>query len=704
MSPPTHLGKYQIRRRLGQGSMGIVYEGFDPQIERVVAIKVLAPGQIDDASTSELASRFRREAQAAGRLSHPNIVAVHEYRDDVVGADGAPCAFIVMEFVPGKTLKECFDAAMQFSLPEIGRVMGELLGALAHAHEHGVVHRDIKPANVILLASGRVKVADFGVARLDASELTLTGATLGTIAFMAPEQFMGQPVDGRADVFSCGVLLYRFLTGEVPFSGSHTSTIQKLLNQEPLAPSLLNRSVSPVWDPVIRKALAKRPAERFQSAQAFAGAIRQAVSGPDDDATIVAAPSKPAGSVRSRVARIAAASAAGLVVASGLAFYLWPKEGRDGRDAVVASASAPAAVLAPAPARDSTPASSPAVAAVGGEDIEQQAWADARAADNVFAYRAFLDAYPAGRFAARARIRLAGLRPTPVPVPVTAGPAPPPVPAPRASVPDSSLAKARPSESPAPLAPKPAARASESAAPIARPAPAAPASAPPPTVSPPPETNATAKTLRDCEAIVETEVRCQVAMAAMYRDGLGVPADLAKALGWYRKAADHGNPEAQFQLGLMSIRGQGVKADPAQGLGWIRKAAEQGYTPAQNRLGNAYEDAEIGVQPNLVLASDWYAKAAAQGSPFGQANLGRMYLYGRGVFKDTGKARGLLSKSCDNGNGYGCYFLATMFEDGNGVPKDYALATRWYREALARRMITQARFNDHAKAFVAQHP
>jgi Protein kinase domain/Sel1 repeat len=697
MSSPTHLGKYRIRRRLGQGSMGIVYEGFDPQIERVVAIKVLAPSPADAAVAADLGVRFRREAQAVGRLGHPNIVAVHEFRDDLVGADGEPCACIVMEYVAGRTLKECFDAGTQFSLADVGQIMGELLAALGHAHEHGVVHRDIKPANVMLLDSGRVKVTDFGVARLDASDLTLTGTMIGTIAFMAPEQFMGQPVDGRADVFSCGVLLYRFLTGELPFSGSSTSTIQKLLNQEPLAPSTLNRTLSPAWDPVVRKALAKSPAERFQDAPAFASAIRQAMTG-DDGPTIASPP--PALATPSPANRwpIAAWSAGALLVAGGLAVYLGARDDRRGHDADLdrpapviqgsAASPAPPPLAAASTATAGTTAANGAAASGAAEDVEQQAWDDARAADNALAYQAFLDAYPSGRFAVRARIRLAGLRPKPANAVVAAPPPAPVAPtvvSPRPVAPEATPAKARDGAAPATAAvtatvPTPSPQAAPTKARDSTAAPS-PRLAPAPTASAPSSRFAAAAS----------------APTAATRDP-------ATSLDAYRKAAEHGDAEAQFRLGLMYLRGQGVQADKSVGFDWVHKAAAQGHAAAQNRLGNAYEDGAIGVHPNLVSASDWYARAAAQGNGFAQASLGKMYLQGRGVFKDADKARALLTQSCEGGNGYGCYHLATMYEEGNGVAKDAAQATRWYREALARRTIAQTKLNEHATAFVAKHP
>ena len=295
MAPMTQLGKYQIRRELGKGAMGIVYEGFDPGIERIVAIKTILPSQLKGGEVSAVLSRFKREAQAAGRLNHPGIVAVYDYGEVVAETDhtmvagaqpplggGQRVAFIAMEYVKGRELKEYFDADERFALKDVERLMVEMLDALDHAHGKGVIHRDMKPANLIVLADGRVKVADFGIARLETSELTQAGTILGTPSYMSPEQFMGQAVDGRSDLFSCGVILYQFLTGEKPFTGNATTIMYKVLREEPLAPSTLNLTLPAAWDAVVKKAIAKVPADRFQSAREFADAIKAAARRGED--------------------------------------------------------------------------------------------------------------------------------------------------------------------------------------------------------------------------------------------------------------------------------------------------------------------------------------------------------------------------------------------------------------------------------------
>src|SRR5690348_9830160 len=282
----SQLGKYEIRRELARGAMGVVYEGYDPLIKRKVALKTIRPDQLDGERSGDLLARFRREAQAAGRLNHPNIVAIYDFDED------AGTAFIAMEFVDGRELKECFAANERFRMADIERIMTSILDALDYSHRQGVVHRDIKPANIFLLADGSVKVADFGIAHIESSNLTQVGTVVGTPNYMSPEQIMGLPVDGRTDLFAAGVILYQFLTGERPFAGSTTTTMQKVLKEEPLPPSTLNVQLPPAIDAVVRKALAKRPEDRYATARDFAqalqGAVRTTVARQDPEATVVA--------------------------------------------------------------------------------------------------------------------------------------------------------------------------------------------------------------------------------------------------------------------------------------------------------------------------------------------------------------------------------------------------------------------------------
>jgi eukaryotic-like serine/threonine-protein kinase len=273
MTDIEKLGKYEIRRELGRGAMGIVYEGYDPLIKRSVALKTIRADQLAGENAGQVIARFRREAQAAGRLSHPNIVSIYDFGEE----EGV--WYIAMEFVKGRELKDYFQANERFTTADIVRIMTKLLDALDYSHRNGVIHRDIKPANIILLPDGSVKVADFGIAHIETSNMTQVGTTLGTPAYMSPEQIMGLPVDGRSDLFSAGVILYQFLSGERPFSGTSTTTMRKVLEENPLPPSRFNVQAPAAMDAVVQKALAKRPEERFQTAGEFAAALNAATHG-----------------------------------------------------------------------------------------------------------------------------------------------------------------------------------------------------------------------------------------------------------------------------------------------------------------------------------------------------------------------------------------------------------------------------------------
>ena len=287
MAELRKLGRYELRSVLGKGAMGVVYEGFDPVLHRRVAVKtILKSVALDEETQRDYAARFVREAQAVGRLNHSNIVQVHDFgvENDV--------SYIVMEFIQGRELRSFFDAKEKFSAGEAVRVMGELLDALDFAHDAGVIHRDVKPANVMLDAQRRVKLADFGVARVQDSDRSAAGTMVGTPAFMSPEQISGGKIDRRTDVFSAGVVLYQLLTGEQPFRGEGAWTVAKqIMQDDPTPPSALVTNIAPAYDALIGKALAKNPAERFASAKEFALALRATVAGSAPAAAIV--PPKP---------------------------------------------------------------------------------------------------------------------------------------------------------------------------------------------------------------------------------------------------------------------------------------------------------------------------------------------------------------------------------------------------------------------------
>ena len=264
------IGRYEIVSELGRGAMGVVYRARDPKIGREVAVKTIRLGNhADPSEIGDLRLRLFREAQSAGRLSHPGIVTIF----DVDEKDGL--TFITMELVEGEQLSHSRAARL-----EIGRkieFLNELLGmagsALDYAHSRGIVHRDIKPANIMVTESG-IKIMDFGVAHIASSQLTRTGTMVGTPNYMSPEQVRGDPVDGRSDQFSLAVIVYELLTGKKPFdTGNVTSTIYRLVNADPDGPRTLVPGISPELERVLLRAMSKDPAKRFGSCGAFAKAF-----------------------------------------------------------------------------------------------------------------------------------------------------------------------------------------------------------------------------------------------------------------------------------------------------------------------------------------------------------------------------------------------------------------------------------------------
>ena len=260
---PRQIGKYIVSHAIGEGAMGVVYKAVDPHIHRVVAVKTIRRPLLEaDAQDIAAAERFRHEAQAAGRLNHPNIVSIYEYGES--GDD----VYIAMEHVEGRSLLDLMASGVRLSPADVLTVMCQLLDALACAHGQGVWHRDIKPANLIVTPDGVVKVADFGIARIDAAGLTQVHSVVGSPGYMAPERYTGAAPDQRVDLFSCGVLLYELLTGHVPFKGSPSEVMYQVLHHEPPAPSTHTAGalLAPAFDAIVARALAKNADDRYASA------------------------------------------------------------------------------------------------------------------------------------------------------------------------------------------------------------------------------------------------------------------------------------------------------------------------------------------------------------------------------------------------------------------------------------------------------
>ncbi len=306
MAAQTFIGRYEIVAELGRGAMGSVFKATDPAVGRTVALKTIHSAALSGEQSEEYRARFYREARASGVLAHPGIVPVF----DVGEHEGAP--FLVMEFVEGRTLDSAIKKGARFTLDRVCDIGQQLADALGYAHRQGVIHRDIKPANILMTSrevygSERPRITDFGIAKLAASEITTTGQLLGTPAFMPPEQFTGAPIDGRADLFSLGVILYSLASGEQPFPGeTMTAVSYKVVHLDPIPPSKLNPAIPAGLECVILKCLAKSPADRYQTGEELAqdlatlrvnpnaSVLRTAMStaaAVDPNATLAAAPS-----------------------------------------------------------------------------------------------------------------------------------------------------------------------------------------------------------------------------------------------------------------------------------------------------------------------------------------------------------------------------------------------------------------------------
>ncbi len=266
------FGRYLIVDQLGRGAMGVVYKARDPQIDRVVALKTVSLMGLEPEEEEEFLTRFRCEAQAAGRLQHPGIVTIFDVGED----DESHEPYIVLEYVAGESLSRILSREKKLPLPRALQLAEELADALDYAHAQGVVHRDIKPANILIGEDGHAKIADFGIAKLNLAHFTLPGRILGTPAYMAPEQLAGEGVDSRSDLFSLGVILYSMVTGHSPFTGNSATTVCfKVVNREPMPASSFDLELPRALDSVITRAMAKDPAERFQRGSEFATALRE---------------------------------------------------------------------------------------------------------------------------------------------------------------------------------------------------------------------------------------------------------------------------------------------------------------------------------------------------------------------------------------------------------------------------------------------
>jgi serine/threonine-protein kinase len=270
---PT-LGRYEIQEEIGQGAMGTVYLGLDPKINRQVAIKTLGYETVPAEELEEVKTRFLREAEAAGKLSHPNIVTIYDVGEE------HDTAYMAMELLEGSDLTAyCREDRLQ-PVPEVLDIMAAVTDALGYAHAKGVIHRDIKPANIMRLKDGRVKVTDFGIAKVRDSAKTRTGIVMGTPSYMSPEQVGGKNLDGRSDLFSLGIVFYEMLTGQKPFEGENLAALMYAIAKAPFRalPEIVP-DIPPCCVTIVNKLLNKGVTRRYKSAETALEAIKQCRSG-----------------------------------------------------------------------------------------------------------------------------------------------------------------------------------------------------------------------------------------------------------------------------------------------------------------------------------------------------------------------------------------------------------------------------------------
>lgn len=694
-------GRYEILSPLGQGGMGMVYRAKDRELDEVVAVKVLRP---DLASSPEMAQRFRSEIRLARKVRHRNVCGIHEY-----GQEGH-LRFISMELVDGVDLKRVIQASgplPPYEAYEVGIAVAEGLGAI---HEAGIIHRDLKTANIMRDSRGVVRLMDFGIAkewRAVSTPGTTAGQVIGTPEYMSPEQARGGKADFRSDIYGLGVVLFELFTGEVPFHGdTPVVTMMKQLQEAAPLEGRLAARLPPTLVPVLRKALAKTPTERYQTARELADALQRA----RDTSPTENWPLHPPAPLR--VPTPAESSETTPYPAP----FLSP-------DRATAD-KGPVPVGSPLLVRRLMPS----LLAVGGAGLLLTLFVG---------IRAMLPPAPSPALSAAAAPRLPATAMTTTAPPASVSPeakplAPTVAEAPggrRAQSPGRAAALPFAAQKKTPLEPQPMATLA------AIPSPTTPldASALERVCAsgdaqgcfnlgemyalgqgvPKDETRAVTLFDRACSA---GNYPACFDLGVMYTGGWGVAKDAARAVPPYKQACDGGVPWACFNLGVMYAGGQGVERDTERAVPLYRQACDGGVSQACWNLGFIYFLGEgvpkdestaavlmkracdggvmagcngLGVMHRDGLAgpkSDasaviLFQRACDGKEMWGCYNLGAMYESGRGVAKEEARASALYQQACDGGNSSACSDLGVMYESGHGVPQDFARATALYKNA-----------------------
>jgi TPR repeat protein/formylglycine-generating enzyme required for sulfatase activity len=626
------FGRYVLEAVLGQGGMGVVWRARDEELGIPVALKFL-PEVVarDDPAVDEL----KEETRNALRLTHPNIVRVHCFEHE------GGMAAVSMEYVDGAPLSKLRLAqpGKVFSAEKLAPLVAQACAALGYAHgEAKVVHRDLKPANLLVTPEGRLKVADFGIARSLADTHTrLTGraaGTSGTLLYMSPQQLLGRKASASDDVYALGATLYELLTGRPPFFTGDIATQVQGVTPPPLAErrSELGFAGEPIpaaWEETVAACLAKDPARRPQTAGEVAARLGLAEAGGTIAGPFPVAgrgPATNARRTRSRMPRVLLLAGLAVLALGAVAYSFWPRI-RPARpsDHLVPVAKQPPATIKVPGGGTLTAFTDDQLMATFGETKAKAERGDADAQVNlgqIYAKgdRVSKDGAEAARWYRKAadqgnadgQWRLGVMYAT-----------------------GDGVAK---------------------------------------------DGAEAARWLR--KAADQGNAMAQWGLGIIYDDGVGVPKDSVEAVKWYRKAADGGCAAAQYYLGVMYDHGDGVAKDSVEAVKWYRKAANQGNTDAQFRLGYMYGNGD-GVAKDSAEAVRWYRKAADQGDAGGQCNLGFMYENGDGVPKDSTVAVRWYRKAAGQGEAVAQRHLGAMYADGDGVPKDETEALAWCYLAAA---------------------